>query len=88
MQVLDNGRVVQYDDPYTLLLKADGQFAQMVRQAGCEEEQRLLMIAKNHSVRRETLQPCHSEDMTHTENIGGLNGFTNIAFDYSDVTRL
>ena len=88
IQMLDNGRVVQYDDPHILLLQTDGQFARMVRQAGSDEEERLLKIAKDHYVRRESLQPGHSEDMTLPENIVGLNGFTNIAFDDSDVTHL
>ena len=84
MQVLDNGRVVQYDHPYTLLQQTDGQFAKMVRQAGSDEEERLLKIAKDHYVCKETSQPCHSEDMPLTENIVGLNGITNIAFVNSE----
>ena len=88
MQVLDNGEVVQYDHPYTLLLETHGHFAEMVRQTGSNEEERLLEIAKYHYVRKETLQPCHSEDMPLTENIVRLNGLTNLAFDNSDVTRL
>ena len=67
MQVLDNGRVVQYDHPYTLLLQTDGQFAQMVRQAGSDEEERLHKIAKDHYVPEETLKPCDSEEMPLTE---------------------
>ena len=88
MQVLDNGRVVQYDHPYTLLLQTHGQFAKMVRQAGSDEEERLHKIAKDHQVSEATLQPCCSKDMPPTENNIGLNGFTNLAFDNSDVTRL
>ena len=60
----------------------------MVRQAGSDEEERLLKIAKDHYICGEILQPSYSEDMPLTENIVGLNGFTNVAFDNSDVTRL
>ena len=80
--------MVQYDHPYTLLQQTHGQFAQMVRQAGSDEEERLLKIAKDHYVCGETLQPSYSEYMPLTENTVGLNGFTDVAFDNSDVTRL
>lgn len=46
LQVLDAGRIQEYDEPYVLLQNQDGLFYQMVQQTGRAEAASLLHTAK------------------------------------------
>lgn len=46
LQVLDAGRIREYDEPYVLLQNQDGLFYQMVQQTGRAEAASLLHTAK------------------------------------------
>ena len=46
MQVLSDGKIQEYDEPYTLLQNDGSAFYQMVEQTGKAETERLLDIAR------------------------------------------
>jgi hypothetical protein len=46
-QVLDDGHIVEFDHPFTLLNCEDSYFSKMVLQTGASEAEHLLSIAKD-----------------------------------------
>lgn len=46
MQVLDGGRIHEYDEPHVLLQNKDGIFYKMVQQTGKAEAASLIQLAK------------------------------------------
>lgn len=46
MQVLDGGRIHEYDEPHVLLQNKDGIFYKMVQQTGKAEASSLIQLAK------------------------------------------
>lgn len=50
LQVLDAGRIQDYDEPYILLQNQDGLFYQMLQQTGKAEAASLLQTAKQVSI--------------------------------------
>lgn len=46
MQVLDGGRIHEYDEPHVLLQNKDGIFYKMVQQTGKAEAGSLIQLAK------------------------------------------
>ena len=63
-QVLDQGALVEYDAPYTLLEK-QGLLYDMVRQTGSHEEQRLTDIARQTLVARTVMQQTQNNTENH-----------------------
>lgn len=55
--VMEDGRVVEYDEPFLLLQKKDGHFTRMVRETGHQEASRLWEIAKSEYSKRYSDDP-------------------------------
>lgn len=66
-QVMDDGKIIDFDEPHLLLEKGEGHFYQMVQQTGKTEAENLIEIAETAYKDRHTSQP-HDDKVMLTEN--------------------
>ena len=52
LQVLSEGKIVEYDEPHYLLQKEEGIFYEMVAQTGPEEQSNLIQMAEDCHLRK------------------------------------
>ena len=62
LQVLDAGRLVEFDEPYILLQKEDSLFTMMVQESGKAEEAKLVEVAKDKYNERNPSDPYGLSD--------------------------
>ncbi|XP_048247853.1 ATP-binding cassette sub-family C member 4-like isoform X3 [Haliotis rufescens] len=65
--VMDDGKIIDFDEPHLLLEKGEGHFYQMVQQTGKTEAEHLIEIAETAYKDRHTSQPLDDKVML-TEN--------------------
>lgn len=69
MQVLDGGRIHEYDEPHVLLQNKDGIFYKMVHQTGKAEAASLIQLAKEVLYRKQS---------TNINTYSNIHFFTNV----------
>ncbi|XP_059156862.1 ATP-binding cassette sub-family C member 4-like isoform X7 [Physella acuta] len=101
VMVLDNGRIVEFDQPYTLLSQGHGFFYEMVQQLGKAEFDHLLEVAREAAKKSENPPPMsngiqlnnkklktHGPDNTShdiTSNLNDSYEASEIPYDITDI---
>ncbi|CAL1541619.1 unnamed protein product [Lymnaea stagnalis] len=98
VMVLDNGHIVEFDQPYTLLMQGQGFFYDMVQQTGKAEFDHLMDVAKEAAKRsvhppnvangiqlKLPVKAEHALDSTLQDVSSSLNGSDEAAFDVAEI---